>query len=395
MARYGNVPTFYTLDSLDEPDSLLRDARDTPGMEPYSHFDVSVGDWVPDSALGAWLIRGELSLVKVPHHMVEAFRQAILLRHNKLTASSSVAATPLSTGKGQGDPAPKPEVSSTIFRPDMTKAEGKAAVDAFSKSLRDGTFRAEAEAKLDPEWVAKYSDQAWRAALVQLGYPEDYGDSSPDVAEATRVSNDVDERGWPLPPRPWRYSDRLLEAMAAAAQIHGAQPRKGTTIPYLSHLLGTSSIALDYGASEDEAIAALLHDAIEDGQPTEAARATVWSFGDEVGRIVEGCTDADTHPKPPWRVRKEAYLTRLAHEDRSTLLVSASDKLHNARSIVRDLRVVGEDLWARFSVQKDKTLWYYRALVTAYRGNPAHTPALIDELDRTVTEMEALAGRVP
>ena len=118
----------------------------------------------------------------------------------------------------------------------------------------------------------------------------------------------------------------------------------------------------------------------------------VWSFGDEVGRIVEGCTDADTHPKPPWLERKQAYIDRLAEEDRSVLLVSASDKLHNARSIVRDLREVGDTVWDRFSATKDQTLWYYRSLVTGYRSNPAHTPALIDELDRTVAEMERLAG---
>lgn len=205
------------------------------------------------------------------------------------------------------------------------------------------------------------------------------------------MTDGVDERGVPLPPRPWQYSDRLIAAMAAAAQIHGSQVRTGTTIPYLSHLLGACAIALDYGAGEDEAIAALLHDAIEDGQPTAAARATVWSFGDEVGRIVEGCTDADSHPKPPWRERKASYLARLDGEDRSVLLVSASDKLHNARSIVRDLRDIGEEVWGRFSAPKAQTLWYYRSLVTRYRGNPAHTSALIDELERTVTEMETLA----
>jgi GTP pyrophosphokinase len=183
--------------------------------------------------------------------------------------------------------------------------------------------------------------------------------------------------------------------MATAAQIHGTQVREGTAIPYLSHLLGTCAIALDYGANEDEAIAALLHDAVEDGKPTEAARVTAWSFGEEVGRIVEGCTDADTHPKPPWHERKPAYLARLATEDRSILLVSACDKLHNARSIVRDLRVVGEDLWERFNAPKDQTLWYYRSLVTVYRCNPRHMPALIDELDRTVAEMETLARREP
>jgi (p)ppGpp synthase/HD superfamily hydrolase len=136
-------------------------------------------------------------------------------------------------------------------------------------------------------------------------------------------------------------------------------------------------------------------DAIEDGQPTAAARATVWSFGDEVGRIVEGCTDADSHPKPPWRARKEAYIASLALKDHSVLLVSASDKLHNARSIVRDCRGVGEVVWDRFKVSKSETLWYYRSLVTAYRANPAHNPALVAELDRTVTEMEALAVAQP
>jgi len=207
------------------------------------------------------------------------------------------------------------------------------------------------------------------------------------------MKNTIDERGWPLPPQPWMYSDRLILALQAAAQIHADQPRKQTAIPYLSHLLGTCSIALEYGANEDEAIAALLHDAIEDGLPTDASRKTVWGFGDEVGRIVEACTDSDQHPKPPWRERKEKYLVRLADEDRSVLLVSASDKLHNARAIVRDLREIGDDLWGRFSATKGDSLWYYRGLVREYRANPAHTTALVDELDRTVTEMEQLAGR--
>lgn len=206
------------------------------------------------------------------------------------------------------------------------------------------------------------------------------------------MSSAVDEGGVPLPAKPWRYSDRMLRALTTAAQIHGTQVRKGTEIPYLSHLLGACSIALDYGANEDEAIAALLHDAIEDVEPIAAARATAWSFGDEVGRIVEGCTQSDVSDTRPWRERREAYLARLAGEDRSILLVSASDKLHNARSIVRDLRRDGESVWARFSAPPEETLWYYRSLVTAYRNNPAHEPTLIDELDRTVTEMESLAG---
>ena len=177
--------------------------------------------------------------------------------------------------------------------------------------------------------------------------------------------------------------------------MHGAQVRKSTTIPYLTHLLGACSIALAHGATEDEAIAALLHDAIEDVQPTEAAREAVGRFGPKVLRIVEACTDADTHPKPPWRERKERYVRHLAEADRSVLLVSASDKLDNARAIVADLRSIGPDLWARFNAGREGQLWYYRALVTAFRANPAHVASLIDELDRTVTEMERLAAGAP
>ncbi len=108
------------------------------------------------------------------------------------------------------------------------------------------------------------------------------------------------------------YSERLIDALGVAARLHAGQRRKGSDIPYLSHLLGTCGIALDYGAGEEEAIAALLHDVIEDVQPTADARAAVAAFGPEVLRIVEGCTDSDTHPKPPWRERKEAYVEHVA-----------------------------------------------------------------------------------
>jgi (p)ppGpp synthase/HD superfamily hydrolase len=196
--------------------------------------------------------------------------------------------------------------------------------------------------------------------------------------------------GIPTPPEPWLYSHRFLLALEAAATMHAAQRRKGSDIPYVSHLLGTCSIALEYGADEDEAIAALLHDAIEDVEPTEAARAAVARFGERVLTIVEGCTDADTHPKPPWRERKKHYIAHLAEADASVLLVSASDKLHNARSILTDLRRTGDAVWARFNASRDETLWYYRALVQAFRRNPAHNSDLIDELDRTTAEVERL-----
>ena len=188
------------------------------------------------------------------------------------------------------------------------------------------------------------------------------------------------------------YSPHLIEGLRVAAELHSRQRRKGSGVPYLAHLLGTCSIALEYGADEDEAIAALLHDAIEDVEPVGDARAAVAAFGERVLRIVEGCTDTDEYPKPPWRARKEAYIDHLADADASVLLVSAADKLHNARSMNADLRRHGAATWDRFNGGRDGSLWYYRALIDAFRANPAHDAALVEELDRAVSEMEALAG---
>lgn len=179
---------------------------------------------------------------------------------------------------------------------------------------------------------------------------------------------------------------RLSDALAVAVRLHAGQVRKGTTVPYVSHLLGTCAIALEYGADEDEAIAALLHDTIEDCDP-ELARAEVDRFGPLVHTLVEACTDTDVIPKPPWRQRKEAYLARIATEGHGALLVSASDKLHNARAIAADLHGHGPAVWERFNPEGDPR-WYYRSLVETYRANLEHNPALIAELDRTVTEME-------
>ena len=208
----------------------------------------------------------------------------------------------------------------------------------------------------------------------------------------TDLVNDAALRVLPLPAQPWRYGPRFLEALVAAAAMHAAQPRKGSEIPYVSHVLGACSIALDYGATEDEAIAALLHDVIEDVEPTEAARAVVASFGPDVQRIVEGCTKAERDDDAGSFEAKMAYATRFARADASILLVAAADKLHNARSIVADLRRTGYAVFKRFSVSREETLTYYRFLVTTFRANPAHNPDLLGELDRVATEMEALAA---
>jgi GTP pyrophosphokinase len=182
---------------------------------------------------------------------------------------------------------------------------------------------------------------------------------------------------------------RFEEALLYAARLHASQLRKGGSIPYIAHLLGVASIALQYGANEDEAIAALLHDAVED-QGGAATREEIGRrFGGKVAEIVDGCTDADTLPKPPWKRRKEAYVAHIRNASASVRLVSACDKLQNARAILADYRVLGESLWRRFSGGKEGTLWYYRALVQAFRE--AGTSPLIEELDRVVSEIERLA----
>jgi len=165
--------------------------------------------------------------------------------------------------------------------------------------------------------------------------------------------------------------------------------RKGTEIPYISHLLSVAGIVLEFGGTEDEAIAALLHDAIEDKKATteEIDRA----FGASVRRIVMECSDTDEYPKPPWRQRKERYIEHLREASNSALLVSAADKLHNARAILADYRQLGDRLWDRFNTDAD-TLWYYRALVDTFRKTKAPA-ALIDELDRVVSELESLAAK--
>ena len=185
-------------------------------------------------------------------------------------------------------------------------------------------------------------------------------------------------------------TDRFTEALVFATELHATQRRKVSGEPYLSHLLAVTATVLRHGREEDEAIAALLHDAVEDqgGRPTlEKIRRR---FGDRVAAIVEGCTDADTVPKPPWRQRKEAYVAHLGEADASVRLVSAADKLHNARSILLDFHTLGDRVWDRFRGGRDGTLWYLRNVVDALTA--VESTPLVEELDRVVGELERAAG---
>lgn len=192
-----------------------------------------------------------------------------------------------------------------------------------------------------------------------------------------------------------RVSSKLPEAFDYAVERHRTQRRKGTEIPYISHLMQVSGLVLEAGGDEQQAIAGLLHDAIEDAPPGEAdqVRAEIRKrFGNRVLSIVEGCTDADEQPKPAWKQRKMEYLEHLPGAQDDVLLVSAADKLHNARSILTDLQEHGEALWDRFRGGREGSLWYYRSLVEAYREAGANE-RLLEEFESAVNDIEELASQ--
>src|ERR1700691_2653926 len=186
-----------------------------------------------------------------------------------------------------------------------------------------------------------------------------------------------------------KLGPRFLRAFEFAAENHSGQTRKASTIPYIAHLIGVASLVLEAGGDEDLAIAALLHDVVEDCGGMPMLKEVRRRFGGRVARIVDGCTDSDTDPKPPWRERKETYIRHLKTADAETRLVSAADKLNNVRSILSDYREIGESIWARFNGGRDGTLWYYRALLNEFhRGRPNR---VIREFELAVRELEAKA----
>jgi len=159
---------------------------------------------------------------------------------------------------------------------------------------------------------------------------------------------------------------RYEHALVFAHNIHRGQWRKGTDIPYMAHLLAVSSLVLEAGGDEDQAIAGLLHDMLEDQGARTSFEEIQQLFGGEVARIVRACSDTEELPKPPWRDRKAAYLQHLDDADPAVLRVSLADKLHNSRSILTDLRENGDELWERFNASREDQLWYYQGLAAVF-----------------------------
>ena len=180
-------------------------------------------------------------------------------------------------------------------------------------------------------------------------------------------------------------TDRFDNALVFASQLHRAQVRKGSGSPYIGHLLAVCSLVIENQGDEDQTIAALLHDAVEDqgGKPT--LKEIRNRYGDAVAKIVSDCTDAWTDPKPPWRPRKEAYLAALSTKPARSLLVSLADKVHNAETILQDFRLVGQEVWGRFKGGREGTLWNFLSLSTVF--HEVLPGPLSDRLDATVRQL--------
>jgi (p)ppGpp synthase/HD superfamily hydrolase len=216
------------------------------------------------------------------------------------------------------------------------------------------------------------------------------------LPEICRDSRDLEDRIMSATPQPI-LSDRFPRAVRLAVELHRGQARKGTATPYVAHVLGVASLALEHGADEDEAIAALLHDGPEDNGGIDTLNRIRVDFGERVAHIVDGCTDTYEDPKPPWLARKRAYVEHATAADESIVLVSAADKLYNATSLLADLRTFGDAVWHRFNAQRSDVLWYYRALVAAYakaarRSDRPGVHLIVGRLDGLVATLESETG---
>jgi (p)ppGpp synthase/HD superfamily hydrolase len=184
---------------------------------------------------------------------------------------------------------------------------------------------------------------------------------------------------------PPRLTAKFEAALVYATRLHAHQTRKISGTPYIAHLLSVAALVLEAGGSESEAIAALLHDAVEDQGGVQTRNEICQRFGDQVVAIVDGCTESDTIPKPPWQERKTRYLENLRHASPEVRRVSLADKLHNARSLLTEWRQKGDTIWAQFSKGKEGTLWFYRNLVQVYRETGSDF--MTEELDQIVLEL--------
>jgi (p)ppGpp synthase/HD superfamily hydrolase len=182
------------------------------------------------------------------------------------------------------------------------------------------------------------------------------------------------------------FTSRFIKAFELSNQLHTNQYRKGSNVPYVSHLLAVAALVIEDGGDEDQAIAALLHDAVEDQGGYETLDIIKEHFGNRVARIVKGCSDSFHSPKPDWFDRKQKYLTHLQAADQDILRVSLADKLHNARSILADLQNRGDSVWEWFNGGRDGTLWYYQSLLLIFRERSISS--MVEEFENVLLRIE-------
>ena len=182
-----------------------------------------------------------------------------------------------------------------------------------------------------------------------------------------------------------KLTTRFEEALVYATQLHAEQVRRISGVPYISHLLSVTALVLEDGGSEDEAIAALLHDAIEDQGGRRTGEFIRQKFGDKVADIVESCTEFDSIPPPPWKERKQKYLENISQGSPEVLRVALADKVHNARSNLTEWDVYGDKAWNQ--EQRQRTLWFYRSVIAV--AQTLTDSRLVEELRRIVKQLEA------
>ncbi|MCC5639153.1 HD domain-containing protein [Nostoc sp. CHAB 5844] len=180
-------------------------------------------------------------------------------------------------------------------------------------------------------------------------------------------------------------TSKFEEALVYATRLHTHQTRKISGVPYIAHLLSVAALVLEAGGTEEEAIAGLLHDAVEDQGGKSTREEIRQHFGETIVAIVDGCTECDTLPKPPWEERKKKYLENLRHASPSVRLVSLADKLHNARSLLADLQQHGSSIWQQFKTGKEGTLWFYQQLQQVYCASGSDF--LTEEFSRVIQEL--------
>lgn len=185
-----------------------------------------------------------------------------------------------------------------------------------------------------------------------------------------------------------KLTEKFETALIYATRLHANQYRKVSNTPYISHLLSVAALVLEAGGTEEEAIAGLLHDSIEDQGGKQTREEIRQLFGEQIVTIIDGCTECDTHPKPPWQERKNKYLENIRQASPSIQKVSLADKLHNARSLLSDWQQHGDIIWQQFKAGKTSTLWFYQQLLQVYQANGSS--AMVEEFAHIVHNLHQM-----